>query len=142
MNCFEQELKKIIAKSEAADNASYVGRACFVSLAPDLRAKLQFITLGYADHYEALKVTVLNRQDGPVDSIAIRFADLFGKKQVGNPNFRDGIVPYIWGDGGRYEWYVYKPTQEDYKQLASAVDEYLQVFQQEMGETPGMRMQQ
>lgn len=142
MNYFEQELRKIIEQSEAAGNASFVGRACFVSLAPDLRAKMEFITLGYANHYEALRVAILNRRDGPVDSLTIRFADLFGKKKVSNPNFRNGLVPYIWTYDGKHEWYVYHPTKADYKELATVVDEYLQVFQPEMGEAPGMRMQQ
>lgn len=142
MNYFVQELNKIAAQSAAAGNAAFAGRACFVTLAPDLRARLEFVTMGYADHYEALKMTVLNRRDGPVDSLTIRFADLFGKKKVSNPNFRDGLVPYIWTCDGKHEWYVYHPTKADYKELATAVDEYLQVFQQEMGEAPGMRMQQ
>ena len=143
MNYFEQELKKVIAQSDVAGGASYVGRACFVSPAPDLRAKLEFVTLGYADHYEALRLTILNRRDGPVDSITIRFSDLFGKKQVTNPNFSGGIVPYIWTSQGKHDWYVYKPNLGDYRQLAGAVDEYLQVYQaQNMTEAPGMRMQQ
>lgn len=143
MNYFEQELKNIIAQSAVADSATYVGRVCFVSPAPDLRAKLEFVTLGYANHYEALRLTVLNRRDGPVDSVTIRFADLFGKKEVSNPNFSGGIVPYIWSDQGKHEWYVYKPNLSDYKQLAGVVDEYLQVYQaQDMAEAPEMRMQQ
>lgn len=142
MNYFEQELKKIIAQCAIVGRASYVGRSCFVSLAPDIRAKLEFITLGHADHYEALRMTILNRRDGPVDRSVIRFSDLFGKKQVSNPNFREGVVPYIWGDRGKHDWYVYRPTLNDYRQLAEAVDEYLQVFQvQDMTEIPGMRMQ-
>lgn len=28
-------------------------------------------------------------------------------------------------------WYVYQPTQADYRMLAGAVDEYLQVFQRQ-----------
>ena len=62
MNFFEQELRKIIGQSTAAADASYVGRSCFVRLNPDLRAKLTFITMGIASHYEALKMTILNRK--------------------------------------------------------------------------------
>ena len=63
MNFFEQELRKIIGQSTAAADASYVGRSCFVRLNPDLRAKLTFITMGIASHYEALKMTILNRRE-------------------------------------------------------------------------------
>lgn len=78
---FEQELRKIIGQSTAAADASYVGRSCFVRLNPDLRAKLTFITMGIASHYEALKMTILNRKEGEVDNTVLRFSDLLGKSR-------------------------------------------------------------
>lgn len=141
MNFFEQELRKIIDQSNVAADASYVGRSCFVRLTPDLRAKLTFITMGIASHYEALKMTVLNRKEGEVDNTILRFSDLLGKKQVANPNFQNGILPHIWDDSGKPTWYVYQPQQKDYRLLAESVDEYLQVFQpQEVIEHPGQQM--
>ena len=115
MNFFEQELRKIIGQSTAAADASYVGRSCFVRLNPDLRAKLTFITMGIASHYEALKMM--------------------------NPNFKSGLFPYIWDDHGSPMWYVYQLKQEDYQLLAESVDEYLQVFQSpNFAEHPGQQM--
>lgn len=141
MNFFEQELRKIMARSDMSANASYVGRSCFVSLNSDLRAKLTFITMGIASHYEALKMTVFNRKEGEVDNTILRFSDLLGKKQVANPNFKEGVCPHIWDDHGKVMWYVYQPRQEDYQLLAENVDEYLQIFQpQELAEQPGQQM--
>lgn len=142
MNFFAQELKKIVGATHP--DATYAGRACFVRLSETNRARLEFVTLGYADKYEALKVTVLNRTDGPVDSLILRLGDLLGKRQVSNPNFRDGIIPYIWGDGARTDWYVYQPGAADYKTLGAAADEYLEVFQeprQAQTAQPGMGQQ-
>lgn len=68
MNFFEQELRKIMARSDMSANASYVGRSCFVGINADLRVKLTFITMGIASHYEALKMTILNRKEGDVCS--------------------------------------------------------------------------
>lgn len=141
MNFFEQELRKIMNRSSLAADASYVGRSCFVTLNPDLRAKLTFITMGIASHYEAMKMTILNRKEGEVDNTILRFSDLWGKKQVTNPNFKSGILPHIWDDYGSPKWYVYQPEPADYQLLAKSVDEYLQVFQtQEMSEHPGQQM--
>lgn len=61
----------------------------------------------------------------------LRFGDLLGKKKVSNPNFSDGILPHLWDDYGKVDWYVYQPTQADYRLLAGTVDEYLQVFQRQ-----------
>ena len=106
----------------------FAGRACYLDLGGDNRAKLLFITMGHADHYEALKVTVLNRMDGEMDALVFRFGDIWGAKPVHNPNFPSGVKPHIWSDGGSHDWYVYRPTDADFRQLAAAVSGYLSVF--------------
>lgn len=102
-----------------------------IQLDPDLRARLEFVSLNIAGQYNALKLTILNRTEGAVDVNILRFGDLLGKKKVSNPNFSDGILPHLWDDYGKVDWYVYQPTQADYRLLAGTVDEYLQVFQRQ-----------
>lgn len=126
MTIFESGLRKIVG--DIHPDAVYAGRACFVRLGPLNRAKLEFTTLGHADHYETLKVTVLNREDGPVDALILRFADTLGKKQVSNPNFRSGITPYVWMDREKADWYVYQPNQADYRAIRAELSDYLGVF--------------
>ena len=131
MNPFGQELKKILIQSKTSGLVSYVGRSAYIQLDPELRVKLDFLSLNISNQYNALKLTVLNRTEGAVDMNIIRFGDLLGKKKVSNPNFSDGVLPHLWDEYGKVGWYVYQPTQADYSVLAGAVDEYLQVFQQE-----------
>lgn len=131
MNPFGQELKKILIQSKTSGLVSYVGRSAYIQLDPELRVKLDFLSLNISNQYNALKLTVLNRTEGAVDMNIIRFGDLLGKKKVSNPNFSDDVLPHLWDDYGKVGWYVYQPTQADYSVLAGAVDEYLQVFQQE-----------
>ncbi len=142
MNFYEKELQKIVNLGVPITNTKYVGGACYGSLGDDLRVKLQFTTLGHADHYEAIKATVINRVDGPVDSVLFRFSDVLGKKQVSNPNFQDGVIPYAWAYCGKTEWYVYKPTEQDYKQLCAAVCDYCDIFQSQKMADQGMGMSQ
>jgi len=86
--------------------------------------------MGTSDHYEAIKATIINRNDGPVDAVALRLSDLFGRKTVSNPNFRDGVTPYIWKYGDKIEWYVYKPSKADYDQISEAINDYLDVYRE------------
>ena len=97
-------------------------------LGGDNRVKLQFVTLGHADHYAALKATILNRSEGEVDTLLFRFEDIWGKKQVSNPNFREGVIPHIWTSDSKSDWYIYRPTDADTKKLAAEVGAYLEVF--------------
>lgn len=129
MNFFEQELQRIVGAR--FPQTTYVGRACYVPLGEQLRAKIQFVTCGYADHYEALRATILNRHEGEVDTNLIRLSDVLGGKQVANPNFPKGMRPHIWVDGAVPEWYVYKPTAEDYDTLGKTLQSYLDIFQEQ-----------
>lgn len=129
MTYFEKELRKIIA--DEYPDATFVGRACYVRLSDTNRAKIQFSSCGTADRYEALQVSILNCNEGVVDTLMLHFRDLLGKKQVSNPYFREGVNPYIRDDAGKVSWYVYHPNNSDYQQLTDAVAGYLDVFQEQ-----------
>lgn len=139
MTFFEQELRKIVG--EQYPDATFVGRACYVKLGEMNRAKILFSCSSVFGNYDTLLMSILNRNEGVVDKLTLRFGDLLGKKQVNNPNFREGIVPRIWEDGGKAEWYVYHPTGEDYRKLTGAVSDYLEVFQ-EQAQTASQEWQQ
>ena len=129
MTFFEQELRKIVG--DVYPDATFVGRACYVRLSDMNRAKIQFTTCGTVDHYEALQMTILNRSDGQVDTLRLRFKDVLGTKQVNNPNFRNGVSPHAWTYNGKTEWYAYHPNSRDYQMLTDAVSDYLDVFQEQ-----------
>ena len=130
MTAFEQELRKIV--SPRYPDATYVGRACYVRLSEMNRAKIQFISTHIASQYDALRLTILNRDEGAVDNLVLRFSDLLGKKHTSNPNFRDGVIPHLWDDCGKVAWYVYQPSSRDYQELSDAVGSYLEVFQEQV----------
>jgi len=128
MSYFEQELCRIASACDRIINPVFAGRACYGDLGGDNRVKLQFATMGVMDHYEAIKATVLSRSDGEVDTLVFHFEDVWGRKPVSNPNFKDGVKPYIWKNNNKYEWYAYYPTDADIRKLAAAVGAYLGVF--------------
>lgn len=134
---FEKEMKKLFRQGLDLPETIFAGRVCYGKLNEDVRVRMEFATEGVSDQYSALKVTLLNRREGPVDSLLLRFADVLGKKQTTNPNFREGIVPHIWKNGNDFAWYVYQPTAADYKTLADAVGSYTSMFQGE-DLSPGM----
>ena len=54
MTFFKNELRKLLITQYP--NATFVGRAAYVQLSDMNRAKIQFVTCGTADHYEAIQV--------------------------------------------------------------------------------------
>lgn len=93
MNFFESELEKIMGQSSILKDQKYVGRICYGSIDGDLKARVEFVTLGVSSHYAGIKASVINRKEGVVDSILLRFEDIWGKQRTGNPNFREGVSP-------------------------------------------------
>ena len=99
-------------------------------MADNIRVKVNFQTGGIADHYDRLKVTLLNRNEGIIDSMVLTFQDVLGIKKTSNPNFRDGVNPHIWSYGRETKRYVYQPGEADYKKMSEAVNTYLEVFKE------------
>ena len=129
MNYYEQELRKIVQPQYP--DATYVGRACYVNLGGANRAKIQFAMGIVSNQYDSLQITILNRNEGAVDNLRLRFLDLIGSQKVKNPNFPEGVNPHIWDDCGDADWYVYHPNAKDYQKLGEAVSSYLDVFQEQ-----------
>lgn len=129
MNFFEKELRDLFGSSSTLRDAHYCGRTCLAKLDEDLRVKLQFTTTGYADHYDAIKLAVINRTDGVVDQQLFRFSDIIDQQH--SPGMMS-VTPQIWGDNGKPEWY--RPiSQEQRSQIANTILDYVGMYQ---GETP------
>lgn len=130
MNFFEKELRNLFGNSSMLRDAHYCGRTCLAKLDADLRVKLQFTTTGYADHYDAIKLAVINRTDGVVDQQLFRFSDIIGQQAVKG---RGPINPHIWDYNGRLEWY--RPiSQEQRSQIANTILDYMGMYQEETEE--------
>lgn len=139
---FQNELNKIFGNDSVFDNTRFVGRACYGSLGADLKASAQFVSLHISNQYDALKINIINRTEGAIDSVTIRFKELWGNKFTNNPNFREGVSPHLWLDGDKLEWYVYTPTNTDFEELREAVSEYTELFrEQTMEQQKGDGMQ-
>ena len=134
---FEQELGQLFGDGKIFDNPACSGQACLGTLGKDLWVRVQFVSTHISGEYDALKLTVLNRTDGPVDIQVLKLEDLLGKKPVpGNPNFREGVTPHIWDCYGKLEWYAYRPTDADYETIRQAASQYLNVFRERQQERP------
>ena len=134
MNFFTNELKKIVRGCETIHQPKFVGRECVVRLTDDITVKLSFDTQGYADHYSALKIRLINRHEGQIDLQILRFGELWG-------NDINGISPHAWTYRGETDWYSSAPAPEQYQLLSAEIDDYLSCFTDlEQEETENMNL--
>ena len=74
MTFYEQELRKLFADGTVIGSPKFTGRACLGTLGKDLRVRVQFVTSGHADHYDAISITVLvNPQQKPRRHMTYQF---------------------------------------------------------------------
>ncbi|MBR5513555.1 MAG: hypothetical protein IKV85_06170 [Ruminococcus sp.] len=137
MNCFERELRKIVGYCEYIRNPKYVGRSCIDRLDDGIVVKMEFESTMIRDKYNALRITLMNRSEGKIDTQLIRFNELWGVKHISG----NDIEPHIWKYNEDVNWYCYIPTSTEMSELSQSVDEYLSCFTEpEMEETEEIGM--
>ena len=131
MTRYEQELRKLFDGSGLMDRPQYSGRVCVGELGKDLRVRAEFFSAHVADHYDAIRLTVLNRKEGVVDRTLLHFKDVWGGKPVpSDPNSRNGVMPHLWVAHENVDWYIYHPSAADYDLLRQAIGQYLSMFRE------------
>lgn len=101
MNFFEKEMREMFENKDLLQDAKFCGKMMLAKLDEELRLKLLFVTMGYADNYEAIKATVLKRDEGAVDCHVFRFSDIIGYK---SKYTSEKVNPYMWEYGERSCW--------------------------------------
>lgn len=127
MNFFEKEMRSFFGNQKLLQNARFSGKTCLARLDEELRIKLQLISTGVSNHYNAIRLSVINRTDGMVDQQTFYFADIIGKQLR---NGMDAIAPHIWDDRGKPDWYI-PITQNDRARITEAIMDYIELYQDE-----------
>ncbi len=134
MTVFEQEMRKFFAESpNLSADTLFSNKVMLTPIGENLRAKVEFITTQVSDHYNALKLSIINRTEGVVDTQVFKFKDIIGMK--------NGQEPHIWDDHGRVGWYMFNPSLSDRESVQEEIEAYIGMYSdQEMhhgGQTMG-----
>ena len=80
-NFYERQLKKMFGDSEtlSADTV-FAGKAMLSKISDDLRAKVEFVTGRVSGQYEGLKLSIINKNEGVIDSQTFMFHEIIGLK--------------------------------------------------------------
>ena len=88
---FENELRKVFDKVSNLENKKYVGRAFYASIDKDIKLKAEFISTETHERFDAMKIRVLHKDEGELDTNTIRLKEIWGMKPVRNGNFPNGV---------------------------------------------------
>lgn len=102
----------MLGMTRYSEDAKYIGSCGYVRVNEEVRMRLEF-SRSSTTTYDGIVMTMFNRKEGTIDTNALKFRDIWGRKIVSNPNFKKGITRTFGKT--REEWYVYKPNQKDYQ---------------------------
>ena len=130
MTFFEKELHRLFDDSECiSEDAVFAGKTMIAPIGEDLRAKVQFVYTNTHAKYDALRLTIINRHEGTVDSETFKFKDILGMKGDREPHiwekyyvildllsrhlldFRLTKPFYIFQSGSSCSQHQYRPCQ-------------------------------
>ena len=66
MNFYEQEMRKFFQDDTTIKDQRYCGKTLIGKLDDELRVKLQLISTGVRDNYNAIRAQIINRTEGQV----------------------------------------------------------------------------
>ena len=124
MNFYEQQLKSMFPELDTkSGDTVFAGKAMLSVISDDLRAKVEFITTRVAGQYEGLRLSIINKHDGVIDSQAFMFHEIIGLKGP-----KKDQKPHVWDDNGKPDWFVYEPTDAELESIGSKVEEYVWLY--------------
>ena len=81
MKFFEDELRKIFGESERlSEDTLFSDKTMITDIGDNLRAKVSFISTFVKDNYDALRIQIIHRDQGELDSHTLKFSDMIGIK--------------------------------------------------------------
>ena len=125
MNFYEKEMRSLFANNSMITDAKFCGKTMLGRLDDELKVKLQFVSTKFADQYDAIRATVINRSEGEVDKETFRFSDIIGKQR----NSAGEVEPHMWEYGEKPEWYIPISTS-DRAHISETVLDYVGMYQQ------------
>lgn len=131
---FEHEMQMFFGESNLLSAETlFSGKTMVSKIGDNLRAKVEFISTHVSSEYDALKLSIINREQGLVDSKIFKFADIIGRKNDRNP--------HIWDSEGNARWHLYRPTAKEFEKIQGVVEGYIEMYaDQELTERLGQKM--
>ena len=123
-NFYERQLKKMFNDLETDGiDTVFAGKAMLTKISDDLRAKVEFVTGRMASQYEGVKLSIINKNEGLIDSQTFMFHEIIGLKGAARDR-----KPHIWDDNGKAAWFGYEPTPSEFENIASKVESYIYMY--------------
>lgn len=102
----------------------YIGNKMIITLDDARRIEVDFYNTHSSDSYNSLRIVLVSKTHGNINSRIIKFKDLFDNIQdTTHPN---RIGKHIWYNG-EFKWYG-KPNDKDIVKLQKTLEDYIDTW--------------
>lgn len=126
MDFYEQEMQKMFGENQCLQKTEFVGKTMLAMLDDRKLLKVEFINTAAANHYNAVRVSIIDKENGVMDKQIMKFSEIIGTYKLRSSS--ESIQPFMWDDGERSEWYV-PITNAQKAKIAEKVISYAEMFQ-------------
>lgn len=124
MNFYEKQLKRMFPDFDTqSGDTIFAGKSMLSIISDDLRAKVEFVTGRVASQYEGLRLSIINKNEGVIDSQEFKFYEIIGLQGP-----KKDQKPHVWDDNGNANWFVYEPSDAELENIGSKVEEYIWMY--------------
>ena len=124
MNFYEKQLKRMFPDFDTqSGDTIFAGKSMISIISNELRAKVEFVTGRVSGQYEGLQLSIINKNEGVIDSQEFKFHEIIGLKGP-----KQDRKPHVWDDNGKASWFVYEPTDAELENIGSKVEEYVWMY--------------
>ena len=136
-NFYERQLKRMFSDLDAdSTDTVFAGKAMLSKISDDLRAKVEFVTGRMASQYEGLKLSIISKNEGIIDSQTFMFHEIIGLKGASRDR-----RPHVWDDNGKAAWFGYEPTSAELETIGAKVEDYISMYADlDLSENHGIKM--
>lgn len=124
MTFFEKELRRFFENNTLIEDKVFVGKVLTGKLNSTTNIKIYWDTLGVADTYPGFNVKIINKSNGVVDAIYVKFSDIIGRVNLGDRK----QTYYVWISSGEAEWYSPSPKAAQVKKITDVISDYIKLY--------------
>lgn len=125
MNFYETVMRFLFENAEFVSDKKFIGKTMIGKLDDNKLVKFQFVSTVVQNSYNAINVSIINKDEGLVDEQTIKFSDVIGMHDPGN-DF-EPVEPQMLEYRGKTRWSTDLDGLE-MRRIANTVIGYVELF--------------
>ena len=128
MTFFEQEMRKFLDGNEMLTKMVFCDKMVIGKLDKNVNVKISFNNFGVANNYAGMKVEIINKLLGNIDTQTFKFGDIIDTTNNGERKRITIVQPHICVNMDGAIWVGTNMGEEDREKIMKIIMDYISLF--------------